>query len=224
MLGYHGLIEDRDDDRVVLKGTMFADWFRECNHVEVGAPTPAELSQPVLQTIDRRRVFVIHGRNMRVRNAMFEFLRALRLEPLEWSDIVEATGNPAPHIAEILEKGFSIAQAAVVLLTPDDEARLRDEFRSITDAPEEAVLTPQPRPNVLFEAGMAMAKFPKATVLVQVGHVRPFSDISGIHLVHIDDSYKTRRHLAKRLEMAGCALDQSDTLWHTAGEFSKWAK
>ena len=35
---------------------------------------------------DTRTVFVVHGRNERAREAMFEFLRAIGLHPLEWSE------------------------------------------------------------------------------------------------------------------------------------------
>jgi hypothetical protein len=37
----------------------------------------------------------------------------LGLEPLEWTALVEATNNPAPHINEILKAGFKMANAAV---------------------------------------------------------------------------------------------------------------
>jgi hypothetical protein len=47
--------------------------------------------------------------------------------PLEWLEIVTATGKTAPYIGEVLAVGFSMAQAVVVLFTPDDEARLRSE-------------------------------------------------------------------------------------------------
>jgi predicted nucleotide-binding protein len=168
------------------------------------------------------RVFVVHGRNERVRVALFGFLRSLGLEPLEWTALVEATRNPAPHIGEILRTGFSIAHAAVVLLTPDDEARLREEFRKADDPEYEKELLPQPRPNVLFEAGMAMAHFANRTILVRVGRSRPFSDIAGIHSVEMDNSMEKRRDLAQRLKMAGCATIELDasTTWQTEGNFS----
>ena len=34
---------------------------------------------------------VVHGRNLAARDAMFAFLRAIGLEPLEWSVLVSAT-------------------------------------------------------------------------------------------------------------------------------------
>lgn len=75
-----------------------------------------------------RRVFVIHGRNERLRIGMFTFLRALGLEPLEWTKAMGLTGKASPYIGEVLEAAFKHAQAALVLLTPDDEARLREDL------------------------------------------------------------------------------------------------
>src|SRR5437660_4599630 len=45
-------------------------------------------------------------------------------------------------------------QAVVVLFSPDDEAKLRAEFITRSDGPGEKKLRGQPRPNVLFEAGL----------------------------------------------------------------------
>jgi predicted nucleotide-binding protein len=135
--------------------------------------------------------------------------------------LAEATKNPAQHIGEILKGGFNLAHAAIVLLSGDDEAWLREEFRGPNDPEHESRLYPQPRPNVLFEAGMAMAHFENRTILVQVGPCRPFSDIAGIHFVAMDDSLPKRRDLANRLKMAGCGVVDLDstTEWQTAGKF-----
>jgi len=35
---------------------------------------------------------------------------------------------------------------------------------------------------VLFEAGLAMGRHPRKTVFVQVGKVKPFSDVGGRHM------------------------------------------
>jgi predicted nucleotide-binding protein len=169
---------------------------------------------------DPRSVFVVHGRNARARDAMFTFLRALGLQPIEFNEAVLATGRPNPFIAEVLDPAFSRAQTVVVLLTPDDEARLRDAFHENGDPVHETTLTPQARPNVLFEAGMAMARDENRTVLVELGTLRPFSDIGGRHVVRLNDSTQRRQELAQRLEAAGAAVNRSGTDWHTAGDFT----
>jgi predicted nucleotide-binding protein len=169
--------------------------------------------------VDPRNVMVVHGRNRAARDAMFEFLRAIGLEPLEWDKLVAATGDAAPYIGDILDEGFARAQAVVVLLTPDDEARVRSALAEAHDPPHEVELTPQARPNVLFEAGMAFGRHPRRVVMVELGRLRPFSDVAGRHVVRLDDSSQRRQELAERLRNAGCAVDTSGTDWHRAGAF-----
>jgi len=168
---------------------------------------------------DPRKVFVVHGRNGAARRAMFEFLRTIGVNPLEWSQIVAATGKASPYIGEVLDQGFLMAQAVVVLWTPDDEARLKEEFRKSDDPPHEFQLTGQARPNVLFEAGMAMALHPTRTVLVELGRLRPFTDVLGRHTVKLDGSVASRQELANRLKTAGCHVNLDGTDWHTTGSF-----
>lgn len=176
---------------------------------------PAPVAGP-----DPRSVFVIHGRNRPARDAIFTFLRALGLQPIEWNEAVAATRRPNPYVGEILTAAFSRAQATLVLMTPDDEARLREEFHEAGDPPHETQITPQARPNVLFEAGMAMGRDENRTVLVELGRCRPFSDIGGRHLLRLDNSTARRQELAERLQNAGCDVRLSGTDWHTAGDFS----
>jgi len=117
-----------------------------------------------------------------------------------------------------LDAAFSNAQAVVVLLTGDDEAQMRPDLRKTGDPSYELVLTPQARPNVLFEAGMAMAYSPERTVLVEFGNLRPFSDVAGRHTVRMDGSTEKRQELAIRLEKAGCPVKTTGTDWHRAGD------
>jgi predicted nucleotide-binding protein len=169
---------------------------------------------------DHRKVFVVHGRNDAARNALFTFLRTIGLHPLEWSEVVLATGKASPYIGEVLEKGFSIAQAVVVLMTPDDDVRLREKYRGPNDPSYEADLTPQPRPNVLLEGGMALGLFPDRTVIVELGQLRPVSDIGGRHVIRMNDTPERRHELAQRLQTAGCAVNMTGTDWYKAGTFS----
>ena len=168
---------------------------------------------------DTKEVFVVHGRNSAARNALFSFLRSIGLRPLEWSVAVQATGKPTPYIGEILGAAFSRAHAVVVLFTPDDEVRLRKPLHGENEPPHEVELTGQARPNVLFEAGMAMARSEDRTVLVELGDLRPFSDIGGRHVVRLDGTPVRRQTLAKRLESAGCPVDLDGSDWLTAGDF-----
>lgn len=166
-----------------------------------------------------RRVFVIHGRNTQARDAMFTFLRSIELQPIEWSQAIAMTGKASPYIGDVLEAALADAQAIIVLMTPDEITYLRTEY-SLGDHDTETDPAAQARPNVLFEAGMAMGGAPKRTVLIEFGRVRSFSDIAGRHALRLHDSAESRKDLAQRLETAGCAVDRSGSDWLKAGDFT----
>jgi predicted nucleotide-binding protein len=168
-----------------------------------------------------KKVFVVHGRDDDLRKSMFRLLRALKLEPIEWSEAVKATKKGAPYIGEVLDKAFRDASAVVVLLTPDDQARLKKSLAKESDPKWETTLTGQARPNVLFEAGMAFGRHEVSTILVQVGTLRNFSDIGGRHVIRLHNGAEARQELADRLETAGCAIDTSGKDWFSEGNFGK---
>jgi predicted nucleotide-binding protein len=165
-------------------------------------------------------VFVVHGRDTWAREQVFAFLRALGLRPLEWSQAIRLVRKGSPYVGEILEAAFREAAAVVVLLTPDDEARLRSIFAKPGDPSFERKLTGQARPNVLFEAGMAFGKDPNSTVLIQIGEVRPFSDVGGRHVVHLSNQPTSRQEFVTKLANAGCNVDTTGADWLSVGEFA----
>jgi predicted nucleotide-binding protein len=170
--------------------------------------------------VDRKRtVFVVHGRNGAARDAMFTFLRSLSLHPLEFADARAMTRKASPYIGEILDVAFERAQAVVVLLTPDEVTYLRRDYAQGPDDPE-VDPAPQARPNVLFEAGMAMGRDPDRTLLVELGKMRPFSDVAGRLAVRLRDTAEGRQDIAQRLITAGCAVHNSGTDWLNAGDFT----
>lgn len=210
------------------------DWFiadrgREVTDELITGPPGSELpvvpvskAEDAIPTSgpDPRSVFVVHGRNRHARDAMFSFLRALGLQPIEWNEAVLATGRPNPYVGEVLDAAFARAQTVLVLMTPDDEARLRDPFQEPGDPVHETATTPQARPNVLFEAGMAMGRDENRVVLVEFGLLRPFSDIGGRHTLRLNGSTERRQELAQRLQSAGAAANMTGTDWHSAGDFT----
>ena len=164
-----------------------------------------------------RNVFVVHGRNLVIRDELFAFLRALDLHPLEWSEAVRLTGQPSPYVGDILDAAFENARAIVVLFTPDDVVHLRKDLWGEQELPIETDPSGQARPNVLFEAGIAMGRSQDQTVLVEVGMVKPFSDIGGRHVIRLGNNTQRRQEFAQRLRSAGCPVNLEGTDWHTAG-------
>lgn len=169
--------------------------------------------------IDPRSVFVVHGRNESLRKSMFDFLRSINLSPMEWSTAVEHTGSGSPYIGQVLDAAFDHAKAIVVLMTPDEVAYLQSQYGH-GENDKETLPAPQARPNVLFEAGMALGRNADQTVLVEVGEVRPFSDVAGRHAIRLSNSADSRQTLARRLQTAGCDVNLNGTDWITTGDFT----
>ncbi len=89
-------------------------------------------------------------------------------------------------------------------MTPDDIARVKDEFIKSEDFEYEREPTGQPRQNVLIEAGMALGLFFNRTVLLQFGQLRPPSDIAGLTLIFYDGTPQTKDRLRVALQHCGC--------------------
>ena len=173
---------------------------------------------PAREQMNGKRIFVVHGRNLIVRDAMFDFLRSLGLEPIEWDRAVMSTGSASPFVGTVVEKAIRSAAAVVVLLTPEDEARLLPQFHEEHEPAHETSLTPQARPNVLFEAGMAFGVLPEKTFLLQFGETRPLSDVTGRNTIRFSGNSDSRNSLANRLEGVGIPVIRGGD-WLRAGDF-----
>ncbi|WP_061296912.1 TIR domain-containing protein [Herbidospora cretacea] len=172
-------------------------------------------------TRDRRRVFVVHGRDEVARDRLFEFLRALDLKPLEWESCVLTTDSATPFLGDVPPSALAEAQAVVVLLTPDDVVRLHPRLHARRETSHEAEATCQPRPNVLIELGMALAVSPARTIMVEMGELRPISDIGGRNVIRFDGSPASMGKLVERLKSAGCAVDDRGGDWRDTRRFSR---
>ncbi|WP_305785578.1 CATRA conflict system CASPASE/TPR repeat-associated protein [Symbioplanes lichenis] len=135
-----------------------------------------------------RDVFVIHGDDDRARSALFGFLRAIGLRPLEWEQLVARTGSAAPERMKVLQQAFAEHTAAVVLFAPGAS------------------------PDVL--AGMAVALQPDRTILVRLGPATLPGDLAGRDSVHIHGAGVLGLHqLAERLRRLGYEVRTDGTDW-----------
>ena len=153
---------------------------------------PTKSSKDVAQS---SKIFVVHGRNEAVREAVARFLEKLGLEPI----ILHEQPNKG---RTIIEKFIDHSQVgfAVVLLTADDIGGMEG-----TDPSE---LKPRSRQNVIFELGFFVAKLGRDRVcaLHQSGIELP-SDYHGMLYVQIDESGAWRLQLARELKAVGLPVD-----------------
>lgn len=173
---------------------------------------------------DPKKVYIVHGRNEKARRAMFDFLRSIGLDPIEWNQAIKSTRKATPFIGEVLDRAFEDARAVIVLITGDDVAKLKDRYIKPDDPDYEKKFTPQARPNVLFEAGLAFGRCSDRAILVilEKETTRPFSDIYGRHLVKLSNKPESRMSIIDRLKTAGCAVDiEGKEDWMHTGDFEE---
>ena len=96
---------------------------------------------------NRKAVMVIYGHDREANNALFDWLRAIGLQPREWSKLVQATGIASPYIGQVLHHAFQQAQAVVALFTPDERV-----LAAAASPDDPRAWRLQARPNVLIEA------------------------------------------------------------------------
>jgi predicted nucleotide-binding protein len=189
--------------------------------VRLKALIPTAISAPSNGSDEERRktVMVVYGQDEDTRRDMFSFLHCLHLLPIEWNNAIARTGKASPYVGEILKTAFSMAQAFLVLMTPDEQAVLRPELRR---TPRDGDVAFQPRPNVILEAGMALSYDEARTILVCTGLLRGMSDLDGRHLVRLDNSAERRNDLVQRLKIAGCNPKTDGADWIRTGNFERF--
>ena len=200
--------------------------LRSHTPVDVGAviPTRALSKRGKSKAVSKPKdntVFVVYGRDEELRKSVFNFLRALSLKPFEWAHALDQVKKGNPDVKTVIEITMAKASAVLVLFSPDDEVRLKENLRSRDEKKTEAKLVGQPRPNVLFEAGLALGAHPEKTLFVQVGKVRGFTDISGLHMARLTNETDRRNDVANRLAKIGCKVDRVGKDWMTAGDFNR---
>ncbi|MFI2202139.1 TIR domain-containing protein [Streptomyces sp. NPDC020192] len=201
----------RDNSGTVNSGTQ--NFYDGPQHVPPVSPAPPRHGASGPSPDRGRNVFVVHGRDEEARMKVFDLLRLLDLRPLEWEDLVRATGKTAPFLGEVVAQAPAQAQAALVLLTPDDIVQLHPDLRGPNEPPYESEPTGQPRPNVLIELGMVLMAYPERTLLVEVGALRTISDIAGMNVIRFDGSATALGKVVERLKLAGCKVNDTGSDW-----------
>jgi hypothetical protein len=167
-----------------------------------------------------RNVFVVHGRDEQARDALFGLLRALGLRPLGWETLVAATGNTSPYLRDVIIQGIGMAQAAVVLMTPDDIVRLHPDLLGPDEDEHEGRAAMQARPNVIMELGMALATYADRTIVLFAGRHRPMADLSGLNYIRLYSGEECLEKIIRRLQTARCEVRDDAPDWRARDWFS----
>lgn len=162
--------------------------------------------------VNPREIFVVHGHNHKALDAFTSFAEDLDLIVLGFVDARRAAlaemrqaGRPLTTL-DVVTYGTSAVSAVVVLLTPDE---------AVTAASEAGSSPPrlQPRPNVIFEAGLAYGKLPARTLMVKVGNVEAWSDVEGVQYATFSNDPRQREELVGWLEAFGLPVARNRKKW-----------
>lgn len=141
---------------------------------------------------NKRKVFIVHGRNNEIKQEVSRFISTLGLEPI----ILHEQANAGMTIIEKIERYSSDADFALVLYTACDQGRgeherhLQPKYRA--------------RQNVVFEHGYLMAKLGRENVCALVkGEIETPNDINGVVYVSLDDGGAWKMAVAKELTVCG---------------------
>lgn len=159
-------------------------------------PTQASVqaghSGPPAVARNKRKVFIVHGRDNETKQEVARFVSAVGLEPI----ILHEQASAGMTIIEKIEHYANDADFALVLYTPCDHGR----------GAQDTKVHPRnrARQNVVFEHGYLMAKLGRENVCALVkGDIETPNDISGVVYVAFDVQGAWKAEVAKELKACG---------------------
>jgi predicted nucleotide-binding protein len=138
-------------------------------------------------------VFVVHGHDDALRIEVCRLVERLGLKPV----VLFEQADKGQTIIEKFEEHSNVGYA-IVLITPDDEGRLRDE----------GGLAPRARQNVIFELGFFYGRLGREKVCAVVKQGVEFpSDILGVIHKVADPAGAWNLQVAREMKSAGLNID-----------------
>lgn len=148
---------------------------------------------PNSQAFSSRRIFIVHGHDVEARETVARFLALIGFEPI----ILHEQANQGRTVIEKIEAHGDVG-FAIVLLTPDDLGKARDDEQLRTRA----------RQNVLLELGYFIGRLgrPRVCALMR-GNVEVPSDFLGVVWQPIDAAGGWKQALGQELAASGYEVD-----------------
>jgi len=168
------------------------NWPDPAQSMTTPMPT-APWGQPP-QSLPNQRVFIVHGHDLAMQQAVANFVRTIGLEPIILAEQV----NGGKTVIEKFEKNADVGYA-IILLSPDDLVGPSADARA--------------RQNVILEWGYFIGRLGRAHVCaLKRGNVELPSDIIGFVWVSFDENGGWKRSIVKELLEAGLRIDESAAL------------
>jgi predicted nucleotide-binding protein len=163
---------------------------------QVNNPNQSLSPLPPVVARNKRKVFIVHGRDNEAKQEVSRFIEKLGLVAI----ILHEQASSGMTIIEKIEHYSNDADFALVLYTACDLGRGAHESK--VPAKNRA------RQNVVFEHGYFMAKLGRENVCALVkGDIETPNDISGVVYVNLDSLGAWRAEVAKELKACGYAIN-----------------
>lgn len=156
------------------------------------------INQTAPQTIARnkRKVFIVHGRDEAAKQEVSRFIEKLGLEAI----ILHENASLGMTIIEKIEHYSNDVDFALILYTACDHGR---GIHESTIPPKDRA-----RQNVVFEHGYLMAKLGRENVCPLVkGNIETPNDMSGVVYVDLDNFGGWKNTVAKELKSCGYSIN-----------------
>ncbi|KWT04626.1 hypothetical protein AL047_24675 [Pseudomonas syringae pv. broussonetiae] len=150
--------------------------------------------EPKLKLPLSNKIFIVHGHDNGARETVARFLERIGFEAI----ILHEQANQGRTVIEKVEAHGDVS-FAVVLLTPDDEGRVKG-----------GELEPRARQNVLLELGYFLGRLGRSKVCaLKRGKLEIPSDFAGVVWEQMDDGGGWKLSIGRELEAAGHLIDWS---------------
>lgn len=164
------------------------------DQLEFGASAAAKVVAKPVVTRNKRKVFIVHGRDNETKQEVARFIEKVGLQSI----ILHEQASVGMTIIEKIERYSNEADFALVLYTPCDHGR----------GVHESKIPPKnrARQNVVLEHGYLMAKLGRENVCALVkGEIETPNDISGVVYVSFDAQGAWKIEVSK--ELTACGYD-----------------
>ncbi|MEA5535294.1 nucleotide-binding protein [Crocosphaera sp. XPORK-15E] len=139
-------------------------------------------------------IFIVHGHDNEAKREVDVLIRKLGFNPI----ILHEQPNQGKTIIEKFEN-YSNVSFAIILLTPDDEGKVRNKDEE---------LKPRARQNVILELGYFMGKLGRDKVCALYKEkVEIPSDFSGVLYTMMDNAGAWKTEIAKEMKKTGLEVD-----------------
>jgi len=136
--------------------------------------------------VNRKNIFIIHGRNDNIKDKVAKFISRLGIEPIILNELI----NRGQTLLEKLEE-YSDIRTAIIIFTNEDVNSYNDESEYEKRA----------RQNLIFEAGYFLGKIGKRNMIViaEQGVMLP-SVLDGYSYFKMDSEEKWKEEIAEKLK------------------------